>query len=327
MERLGALLLESPFIGKIWGGNRIQNTFDLEVPSGNIGEYWAVSVHPNGPSTVKTEPFNGLKLADALQRQPERLLGKHTLKKYDSTFPLLVKFIDAHDRLSVQVHPDDEQAKRLGDDMGKSEMWYILKAEPGAKILYGLQHGINRERLEASLKLGQIQENLRFVEVQSSDVIYVPPGALHTLMGGLLLLEIEQNSEANYRLYDWDRLGQDGKPRELHLDKAFEVIDYKFSGKVSHPVAQDTTYGEHCKLLQCPYFQVERYFVRKAQAMPLQTDRFQLLLSLSGTAQLSTPTNQINLRSGDPLFLPAELAEFSVTAGREGFEYVLVSVP
>lgn len=212
----------------IWGGNRIAKWKGVDVADADhIGESWEVSAVHSSPSVVANGHFKGQLLPDVISSYPEEILGKSVAKQYNNQLPLLVKFIDAKTDLSIQVHPDDDMAQREHSKMGKSEMWYILDAQPGAYLYSGFNEPLTDERYRQKVLDGTITDSLAKHEVHAGDVFYIPAGRVHAICGGILLAEVQQSSDVTYRIYDYDRLGLDGNPRELHTELASQALDYQ----------------------------------------------------------------------------------------------------
>jgi mannose-6-phosphate isomerase len=215
------LFIEPIFHEKIWGGRRLETEFGYDIPDGKIGECWAISAHPNGDCVVKGGEYDGRRLSE-LWRDERSLFGGEG----PDEFPLLVKIIDADDDLSIQVHPEDAYAaEHENGSLGKRECWYVLDAEPGATIVVG-QKAAGRDEFAAKVEAGEWGALLNELPVEKGDFFQIDPGCVHAIKGGTMILETQQSSDITYRVYDYDRLGDDGKPRDLHLDKSMDVIDY-----------------------------------------------------------------------------------------------------
>ena len=214
------LFLTPYFRLKIWGGRKLDDIFHYDIPEGKVGEAWIISGYKDDASTVTDGPLKGMSLRDVYLKHPE-LFGNPEAKE----FPLLVKFLDANDNLSVQVHPDDDYARKVENDSGKTESWYVMQADPGAYIIYG-HHAKSREELADMIHKGEWDKLLRKVPVKAGDFFYVPAGTIHALTKGCLVIETQQSSDVTYRLYDYDRVGKDGKKRELHTQKSIDVYVY-----------------------------------------------------------------------------------------------------
>lgn len=220
------IFLEPVFKDYIWGGKRLKEDFNKNTPYEITAESWEVSTNDNGKSIVKNGEYKGLNLEEVFRNKTNRkeLFGTKTVEM--DKFPLLIKFIDASSNLSVQVHPNDEYAfKNENGSKGKTEMWYIMDCKPGAQIICGMKENVKQEELENILRSENVAEYLNFVTVEKGDCIYIPSGTIHAILGDTLICEVQQNSDLTYRVYDWGRVGKDGKPRELHVKKAIDVVE------------------------------------------------------------------------------------------------------
>ena len=255
------LFLQSVMQEKIWGGTRLRDEFGYEIPSDHVGEYWAISAHPHGVSVVKNGPYAGMGL-DQLYAEHRELFGDRT----EPVFPLLTKILDANDWLSVQVHPDDEYAaEHENGSLGKSECWYILDAKQDGDIVVG-QNASSKEEFAELVKQGKWSQLLNYVPIKAGDFFRIDPGTVHAIRTGTLILETQQSSDVTYRVYDYDRLGDDGKPRDLHLAQSLEVIDYAqeapTSGEITAPEIDGKT-----ELMSCKYFSVEKYEIHESKTI------------------------------------------------------------
>lgn len=221
-----SIKFEPVFKEKVWGGNKLAKYLSKDVSMDvKVGESWEIACHREGTSKIRNGEYKGLTLEELIKHYGDIVFGK-SIEKITDRFPLLIKFIDANDKLSVQVHPDDEYAMKFEDDFGKTEMWYIVDAEPGAKLVYGLKKGITKEDFIKAIENNDFDEILREIEVKKGDVVFIPAGTIHAIGKGILIAEIQQSSDITYRVYDWNRVGLDGKPRELHIEKALDVINF-----------------------------------------------------------------------------------------------------
>ena len=220
------LLFEPNLHPTVWGGKQIRTYKNLQPSDEPIGESWEVSVVPSSVSIISNGAFKGLPLDMVVREHGAELLGKSVLEQYKGEFPLLVKFIDAADDLSIQVHPNDEMAQRVEGKNGKTECWYIIKAAPGAYLYAGMKENITQDEYVKRVEDGTICDVLAKHQVKTGDVFYLPAGRVHAIGGGILLAEVQQNSDVTYRIFDYNRPGLDGKPRQLHTDKALQAIDF-----------------------------------------------------------------------------------------------------
>lgn len=311
-------------VGKdyLWGGNRLNEDFAKDIAMQPLAETWECSTHVDGPSVVNSGVFEGRLLSDVLKEYPE-FLGSHPRTRGE--LPILIKLIDAKQDLSVQVHPDDEYAAvRENSSQGKSEMWYVLDAEPGAKLVYGFHHDMDADRLRRSLEDGTVERYLQKVPVQKDDVFFVQAGTVHAIGAGVLIAEIQQSSNLTYRLYDYDRVDTEGKKRELHVEKALDVVNLKSSSEPRQPM-RVLRYRRGCAtelLCRCKYFQVERMLLNTldmGETVPFQTggNSFRVLLCMEGHGMISGAESDgatcnheigityITFRKGDCIFVPA----------------------
>ena len=296
----------------LWGGSRLRDDYSKDMDMRPLAETWECSTHPDGVSTVASGPLKGTSLREALRAHPE-YLGKY--RNPDGELPVLVKLIDARRDLSVQVHPDDEYAARNeGGARGKTEMWYVLDAARDAKLVYGLHHSVDKAAFRAGLADGTVVKYLRRVDVRKGDVFCIVPGQVHAVGAGVLLAEIQENSNITYRLYDYDRLDKNGKPRELHWDKAMDVVNLEAGAEPRQPM-RVLRYARGCAsefLFRCKYFQVERQLinterVRDMADVPIREDSFQILLCIEGCGVLLTACGDaIHFFRGDCVFVPAD---------------------
>lgn len=301
------LFFEPVFKERIWGGTRLRDMYGYDIPNSLTGEAWVISDHPHGRSLVRNGVLAGKTLDELMKEHPEFFgTGQHT------SFPLLVKVLDARTDLSVQVHPDDEYAFTYEKgERGKTEAWLVLAAEPGAKIVYG-HRATDREQLKRMVEQGQWQDLLVEVPVQAGDFFFVPSGCLHALGAGVVVLEIQQSSDTTYRVYDYDRVDKEGNKRELHLEKALEVTT---CGKdFTKTVPEVSTEGKNklYRYISCPYFSISRWEVNGTFDAAVSPDSFMLLSVLDGEGHISWSNGESKLGKGDHLFLPATLGEFKL---------------
>ena len=295
----------------LWGGNRLKTEFNKEIDLVPLAETWECSTHPDGPSVIVTGRHAGKTLAELLKEHPE-YLGKHP--GTEGELPVLIKFIDAKKNLSVQVHPDDDYARKYENgQLGKTEMWYVMDAAPDAQLVYGFNHDITKEQLRQSLKAGTVEKYLQKVKIQKDDVFFIEAGTVHAIGAGALIAEIQESSNLTYRLYDYNRVGKDGKLRELHIDKALAVANLKSSSEPRQPLRLlKYKKGSATELLcRCKYFQVERYLLntessRKLVEFQTAGDTFEVFLCLDGCGVVFMEDgDSMNFFKGDCIFVPA----------------------
>ena len=297
------LKLSAPLKDYIWGGERLKNEYGFKSDK-KIAEAWVLSVREDGRSTVLNGELAGKTLGEAISAFGDRCIGKNALAfKY---FPLLIKLIDAKDKLSVQVHPDDEYALKNEGEFGKTEMWYVISAEPGARLIYGLNRSVSKEELSEYIYSDRITEICRFVPVKSGDVFFIPAGTVHAIGEGMLIAEVQQNSNITYRVSDYGRLGADGKPRQLHKEKALEVINREPTPLNADFKVTVTLSTKEKKLADCKYFNVTVVELSGEKAL-LEPDSFVSLLCLDGDAVIEYDGGDIAIQKADSFFIPAGL--------------------
>lgn len=292
---------------RVWGGRALEQ-FGFSLPEGPIGEAWVVGDHPNGTTKVINGPLAGKGLDEIRDVFGTAWLGSKGISAKTGRFPLLLKLLDSQDDLSVQVHPSDDYEQLAAEELGKTEMWYILDAKPGAKIIYGLRPGLDRESFKQLIEEDRIMEGLCEVPVSAGDAFYIPAGTVHALCSGVLVVEVQQNSDTTYRLYDYNRPGLDGKPRELHIEDSLNVIAYDNAG-ADRRTTEVRQPNEWLEIARSPYFVVEKTIVEGQLSVPSVSDSFTLLVVCNGKGTLSWAGGELALREGTNLLLPSGLAE------------------
>ncbi len=296
----------------IWGGNRLNDDFSKGIALKPLAETWECSTHPDGPSTVASGEYEGMLLKDVLLSHPE-FLGSHP--KTCGELPILIKFIDAKKDLSIQVHPDDAYAATYENGQrGKNEMWYVLDAAPGSKLVCGFNRDLSLEDLKEGLKRGDVEKYVQHVSVKKDDVFYIEAGTVHAIGAGVLVVEIQENSNLTYRLYDYNRTDKNGCKRELHIKKALDVAKRTSSAKPKQPL-RVLRYKPGCAtelLCRCKSFQAERMLInteRCRDLVPFATDSgsFQVLLCTKGCGVILFGENEsLHFFQGDCIFIPAD---------------------
>jgi len=308
------LKFEPIYKEKIWGGRALEEKFSKQLPKGTIGESWEIAAHENGTSVISNGKLAGKSLMVAIREEREKILGAEAKEDYYEKFPLLIKILDANDKLSVQVHPDDEYAFEYENgELGKTEMWYVIDAQEDAKLVYGVKPEVDKDEFAASIKEGRLEENLIEINVEAGDVLYMPSGTVHAIEEGILIAEIQQNSDTTYRVYDWNRMGQDGKPRDLHIESALDVIEFgaQAEEKVIGLEIKEDGYTRTI-LVACPYFTTETLEISEKYSADTNNERFYVLMGLEGKAKLSYEGGELELKAGETLLLPAALGEYEL---------------
>lgn len=299
------MFLKPVFQEKIWGGSRLRSVFGFDIPNDKIGEDWAISAHPHGVSVVENGEYQGQKL-DELWQNHKELFGNPT----EPVFPLLIKILDAEDELSVQVHPDDAYGMKHEGELGKTECWYIIDAEPGAEIIYG-HHAKTREELAEMIQEGRWDDLLKKVPVKKGDFFYVPSGTIHAIGKGIMILETQQSSDTTYRVYDYDRKDANGNTRELHIQQSIDVttvptitpqIQMKEVRKGNSSIV---TY------LETEFFNVYEWDIKGITSFKKQAP-YTLATVIDGAGELVVNEKIYPLTKGASFILPNDVTEWTV---------------
>lgn len=295
----------------IWGGTRLSKEFEMVSFTDRQAEAWVLSCHGDGECIIENTDFKGRTLSDVLACEGKDYLGTNC-DKYEF-FPLLIKLIDAEDDLSVQVHPDDEYALRVEGEYGKTEAWYIMDCAENAELIYGFKRDLTAEEFRKSIEENTLSEYVNRVKVKKGDVFFIQAGTLHAICKGILLAEVQQNSNTTYRVYDYGRL-QNGKPRELHVEKAIDVTSLKAAHTDGKPMGETTDYGTHSEtlLVDCDLFSMKRLDVRESAKVVADSTSFVSLVALDGNGVVMHNDTCLTLYKGESLFVPAGLGEIEI---------------
>ncbi len=298
----------------IWGGDRIIRRYNRLAPLGIYAESWEISDRSEGMSLVVNGPLAGRSLHALVQSYGTYLLGTAAAS---GRFPLLTKILDARERLSVQVHPDDESAQKVGGEP-KTEIWYVLDADPGALVFAGLKPGTTAEHFRRALQTGAVTDLLNAIPVLAGDVVSIPGGRVHAIGAGCLMLEVQQNSDTTYRVFDWNRLGHDGKPRELHVDRALEVMRWNDAVPARLPApAGAADEGIVYERFVSPYFRLDQVTVRAPLACATGERSFHILFIEEGAVNVTASGMTVAAGPGMTLLIPAALGVYEI-AGADG---------
>lgn len=296
----------------LWGGNKIIPFKQLDAEMEQVGESWEVSGVKDNESIVANGQYEGMKLNDLLALLKGDLVGKENYERFGNEFPLLIKFIDASKQLSIQVHPNDEQAKAKGLKRGKTEMWYVMESAPDATLLSGLKRAITPEEYKAMVENDTITDALCEYRVGEDDVFYLPAGRIHSIGAGTFLAEIQETSDVTYRIYDFKRKDKDGNYRQLHTEEASECIDYSVEN--DYRTKYEARKNEGVELAQCTHFTTSVYDLDEPMLLDYsELDSFVVLIALSGECTLSTGDTETQLRAGETVLLPATTQTLSVS--------------
>ena len=297
------LFLQSVMQEKIWGGTKLRDEFSYEIPSDKVGEYWAISAHPHGVSTIKNGRFAGQGL-DKVYAEHRELFGNSN----EPVFPLLTKILDANDWLSVQVHPDDHYAMEHEGELGKTECWYVIAADEGAEIIYG-HSAQSREELRQQIEKKEWEKLLTKVPVKAGDFFYVPSGTMHAIGSGILILETQQSSDTTYRVYDFDRKDAKGNLRELHLEKSIDVLNIGAPAN-SRPVTVKADDLTSTLLVASDFFAVYKWEVSGKVDIE-KTAAYLLVSVLAGRGVLTVDGETYPIAKGDHFILPSDVEEWT----------------
>ena len=302
------LKFKKVFKEKVWGGRALEKIMGIELPDDkNYGESWEISSHINGMGIVENGWLKGRSLQEILEEYKGDIVGNSVYERFGNRFPILLKYLDIHDKLSVQVHPDDEYAMKNEHDLGKSECWHILEASPDAKLIMGLREGITREEFLEKAYRKEFDDIFNIVSVKKGDTIHLKPGLVHaTLEGNILICEPQENSDVTYRIYDYERLFN-GKLRELNLEKAVEVIDFDGKPEVIHDHAKKIYRiydGEIEELIREEHFNIDKIRVFGGYKDG-KNDNFKILSFLEGEGELNYPGGYYKVKKGETYLIPA----------------------
>ena len=311
MIDLAPLKFEPYLKSVIWGGEKICTYKNIPQQEPNIGESWEISAVPGHESVVAEGVYKGLKLTELIQMFGEDLLGKRVIEKYGFSFPLLIKIIDANDNLSVQVHPDDQLALKRHQSLGKTEMWYIIDTEKGARIYAGLKTEMTPDEYVTKVNDGTFADTLAVHDSAPGDVFFLPAGRVHAIGAGNLLAEIQESSDITYRIYDYDRRDDKGNPRELHTELAKDAIDYKVYPEYKSPRPDDKE--TVARIGECEHFVTDRLIVGEELNLKLSEGSFNVLICLDGKVKMHYNDREMILDKGNSVLIPAAMHEIRLT--------------
>lgn len=302
------LKLKPVFKDYIWGGNRLHDDYGFETGYDKTAEGWMLACHKDGMNTIDGGKYANRELQDVIDEIGlEKIAGRNATKF--PYFPVLIKLIDAYDNLSIQVHPDDKYAREIENEFGKTEMWYVLDATDDAKLVYGFKDKITSEDFKKSIEDGTLMDKLNSVNVKKGDLFFIEAGTVHAIGKGALIAEIQQNSNCTYRVYDYGRVGKDGKPRELHVGKA---VDVSKTEPATHPVMNYADTND-CTLAECELFKVDKHKVNGEITLKTNDTSFNHILIISGNGKIDGR----EAKKGDSYFVPAGYGEYKVNGDIE----------
>ncbi len=295
----------------IWGGTRLSKEFDMVSFTDRQAEAWVLSCHEAGHSIVENGEYKGKTLSEVIAEKGKGCLGTNCEKF--SFFPILIKLIDARDNLSVQVHPDDDYAMRVEGEYGKTEAWYIMDCDEGAEIIYGFKKDISKEEFRKSIEENTLLDYVNRVKVKKGDIFFIEAGTLHAICKGILLAEVQQNSNTTYRVYDYGRL-QNGKPRELHVEKALDVTSTKAIDATGKPMGETVKKDGYSETLltTCELFTMKRLDIEEKATVTADSTSFVSLVCLDGNGVVMHGDTCVTLYKGESLFIPASYGEVEI---------------
>ncbi len=297
---------------KIWGGEKLKDLLNKESDRNNIGESWEISTVENDVSVVINGKWKGKSLEELIEMFGDHLLGKKVYQEFGNQFPLLIKYIDAKEALSIQLHPNDELAKSRHNSFGKTEMWYVMQADEKANLQVGFKELINKETYLNNVENKTLVEILNFDEVDRGDVYFIPTGRIHAIGAGVLLAEIQQTSDITYRIYDWDRKDSDGNYRELHTEEALEAIDFKVETKYN--TNYDKSLNKISNIIDCQYFTTNILPIDRIVRIDNSSkDSFVIYMCVGGEGvKIRSDKYEETINIGETILLPAILNEFEI---------------
>ncbi len=303
------LTFEPIYKERIWGGTKLKDFLNKSFGGNKIGESWEISTVANDVSVVSNGEFAGLNLNELIQKYPTEILGAKCVEKFGLEFPLLFKFLDAKEDLSIQVHPNDELAKKRHNSFGKTEMWYVLQADDNAKLVVGFKNKINKTDYLRHLENKTLVTILNETTVKKGDTFFLETGTVHAIGAGVLIAEIQQTSDITYRLYDWDRIDTNGNGRELHTDLAVDAINYE---KTNTQVQYNKEANKSVNLVECPFFKTNILAVSGKYIWKKNQDTFTVFMCTEGNFELVTSNSKTEYKKGDTVLIPAIVEQFEI---------------
>ncbi|QHI38768.1 Mannose-6-phosphate isomerase ManA [Kordia antarctica] len=306
------LKFKSIYKERIWGGNKLQTMLNKNVTGDAIGESWEISDVNDVPSVVANGELQGKTLQELSETFQEKLLGTKVYSAFGTKFPLLIKYIDANRDLSIQVHPNDELAKKRHNSFGKTEMWYVMQADEGAELIVGFNQEVTKEVFQTHVKNNTLTEILNFQKVKKGDVYFLPAGRIHSIGGGILLAEIQQTSDITYRIFDWNRVDAEGNSRELHTDLALDAIDYTLHE--NYKTAFKSKENTATTIVDSPYFTTNLIpFQGELDVNHDEKDSFVIYMCVKGNVTFETANYKEKLSFGETLLLPAAIKNIKIS--------------
>ncbi|MBJ6369554.1 type I phosphomannose isomerase catalytic subunit [Snuella sedimenti] len=297
---------------KIWGGQKLKNLLNKESNLPNIGESWEISDVEGDTSVVSNGGLKGQSLKYLLENFKSDLIGEKNYKQFGNKFPLLIKFIDAREDLSIQLHPNDKLAAERHNSFGKTEMWYTMQADEGANLIVGFNQKMTRETYLKHLESKTLTDILNFDKVKAGDTYFIEVGRVHAIGAGVMVAEIQQTSDITYRVYDWDRVDDQGNERELHNDLAIDAFDFDMEDNFR--VNYSKTENQSNEMVSCPYFTTSYLEVTETLKRENDHDSFMIYICVEGEAEIKTEAATEKIKKGETLLMPAAIENFEISA-------------
>ncbi|MEM7548143.1 MAG: type I phosphomannose isomerase catalytic subunit [Bacteroidota bacterium] len=310
MQQLYPLKFTPIYKEKLWGGRKLESVFSKNIPKGKIGESWEISGVQGDVSIISNGFLGGKSLTEVIELYKAELVGEKVHKSFGNEFPLLIKFLDADDDLSIQVHPDDELAKKLENASGKTEMWYIIQRERGSSLIAGFQEGVEREAYLKKLHSEALEDILKYKKVEDGEVYFIPAKTVHAIGKGILLAEIQQTSDTTYRIYDYNRVDPEGNKRDLHTEKALEVMEFG-------ALIEEKKYGseEVAEVVSCKFFCTNILSGNSSLSRDYSgLDSFVIFVITEGEVSIITVAGELYLSAGESVLIPASIKEVEIKA-------------
>lgn len=308
---------------KIWGGEKLKEQFSKKTEKINVGESWEISAVEGNVSVVENGVLEGKSIIELIHKYKADFLGKKIYETFGDNFPLLIKYIDAKENLSIQLHPNDELSRERHDSFGKTEMWYVMDADEGAELNVGFNQEMTQNSYLEALNSGKILEVLNFEKVKKGDSFFIKEGLVHAIGAGCMIAEIQQTSDITYRIYDWDRVDDEGNSRELHTELALDAIDYHYN--TDYHCTYDRNVNQASTIASCNYFTTNYIGVEGAITRNLQhIDCFKIYMCVEGEGAVTVDQEEVLLKAGEVVLIPAIIKSIKLNAFKASFLEVYI---
>jgi len=305
------LKFKPTFHYRIWAGEKLKTELHKKYSEEKIGESWEISTVPNFVSEVENGFLKGKNLKEIIEIYKEELVGKSVWEKFGNEFPLLIKFLDAAEPLSVQVHPNDSYAKEKHNSFGKTEIWYVVDCEENSELIIGIKENISKEEFKKRIENGSLEEILNYVPVKKGDVFFIPAGRIHAIGKGITIAEIQQTSDITYRIYDFNRIDINGKKRDLHIEDAMNVSDFTFIKNTKTDYKEPE--NSNIEIIKCSYFSINKWNKREDFSVKFSTNTFRILMITEGKGKIVSESNEeVLIQKGEVVLIPASLSKLNV---------------